>query len=223
MFAAAISTTSPAQPGAVEEWTRSVNGVRGYRDGSVGGDDGNSARHIRNAGSGVEVDFSAEALEKAERMGKNAAEFSTQSEELSDAEQRDVARLRQRDAEVRRHEQAHVSAGGPYVQGRANYEYTQGPDGRRYATGGEVGIDVSPERTPEATIRKMQVVRRAAMAPADPSPQDRMVAAQASQTEQEARAEKVKNDREEIADEPIQPSPNTLVADALLAVGPYGE
>ena len=83
------------------------------------------------------------------------------------------------------------------MQGRANYEYTQGPDGRRYAVGGEVSIDVSPERTAEATIRKMQVVRRAAMAPADPLPQDRMVAAQASRTEQEAHAEKVKNDRED--------------------------
>lgn len=54
----------------------------------------------------------------------------------------EVARLRQRDAAVRRHEQAHAAAGGPHA-GAPSYEYTQGPDGRQYATGGEVPIDAS--------------------------------------------------------------------------------
>ena len=94
MLAAAITTTSPPLPGAVEEWTRGVTGMRGYRDGGVGGDDGSSARHRQNAGGGVEVDFSEEALEKAGSMGKNAADFSTSSAELSDAEKREVAQLR---------------------------------------------------------------------------------------------------------------------------------
>ena len=55
MLASAITTTSPPLPGAVEEWTRGVTGMRGYRDGGVGGDDGSSARHRQNAGGGVEV------------------------------------------------------------------------------------------------------------------------------------------------------------------------
>ncbi len=58
-----------------------------------------------------------------------------------------------------------------------------------YAVGGEVKIDTSPERTPEATVSKMQQVRRAALAPADPSGTDRAVAAEAAQAEAHTRAE----------------------------------
>jgi hypothetical protein len=100
-------------------------------------------------------------------------------ESLSRDEVRHLRQLQQRDAEVRRHEQAHVAAGGVYVSSGASFQYTQGPDGRRYATGGEVSIDSSSAGTPEQTIRKMQQVRRAALAPAQPSGQDRRVAARA--------------------------------------------
>jgi hypothetical protein len=58
-----------------------------------------------------------------------------------------------------------------------------------YAVSGEVKIDTSPEKDPEATIRKMQKVRKAALAPAQPSATDRSVAAKASQIEAQARAE----------------------------------
>ena len=90
-------------------------------------------------------------------------------EQLSKEEQQEVAKLKQRDAEVRAHEQAHIAAGGHYVRGGANYEYQTGPDGKRYAVGGEVSIDTSPvPDDPQATITKMQTVRRAALAPAKP-------------------------------------------------------
>jgi hypothetical protein len=50
-----------------------------------------------------------------------------------------------------------------------------------YATGGEVQIDTSPiSGDPEATIRKAETIRRAALAPASPSDQDRRVAAMAA-------------------------------------------
>lgn len=116
---------------------------------------------------------------------------------LSEEEKRQVQRLKQRDAEVRNHERAHVASGGPYVRGGANFEYQRGPDGKNYAVGGEVSIDVSKEPNPAATIRKMQVVRRAALAPADPSPQDRAVAAKATQIEAQARIEKRQSEQEE--------------------------
>lgn len=109
--------------------------------------------------------------------------------ELTDEEQRKVQELKQRDREVRQHEQAHVAAAGRYAQGGPQYEFTAGPDGRRYATGGHVNIDVSPAATPEATIQKAQVIRRAALAPAQPSGEDRAVATEASQLEAEARRE----------------------------------
>lgn len=106
-------------------------------------------------------------------------------EPLTREQAEQVRDLQQRDAEVRAHEQAHASVGGPYASA-PSYTYTQGPDGRRYATGGEVQIDTSPERTPEATIRKMDIVIRAALAPAEPSSQDRTVARTAQQQRQEA-------------------------------------
>ena len=108
---------------------------------------------------------------------------------LDESEQKQVDELQARDREVRQHEQAHKAAAGPYATSGPTYTYQEGPDGKRYAVGGSVGIDTSPEATPEETIAKMQVVRRAALAPAEPSSQDRKVAAQASQTIQQARAE----------------------------------
>ena len=116
--------------------------------------------------------------------------------ELTPQEQAEVRALKQRDAEVRRHEQAHKLAAGPYA-GPTSFEYVRGPDGQQYAVGGEVQIDVGREGSPEATIRKMEVIIRAAAAPADPSSQDRAVAAQAKQILQEAQAER----REETAEE----------------------
>ena len=114
----------------------------------------------------------------------------TGNRELSDEEKQQVQELQTRDREVRAHEMAHVAAGGQYVRGGANLEYQTGPDGKRYAVGGEVSIDTSKvSNDPEATIRKMQVVKRAALAPAKPSPQDRSVAAQATQKEMQARQE----------------------------------
>lgn len=101
----------------------------------------------------------------------------------------DLAKLRQRDAAVRRHEQAHAAAGGPYA-GAPSYEFTKGPDGKQYATGGEVPIDASPiPGDPQATITKMETVRRAALAPSDPSAQDLKIAAQAQAEIGRARAE----------------------------------
>jgi hypothetical protein len=92
-----------------------------------------------------------------------------------------IAQLRARDQEVRAHEMAHLAAAGGYATSGASYTYQTGPDGRKYAVGGEVGIDLSPEQNPRDTIRKMQVVQQAALAPAEPSAQDMHVAAAAAQ------------------------------------------
>ncbi len=94
--------------------------------------------------------------------------------------ERIVSRLRAIDQRVRAHELAHMSVGGQYA-GAPHYTYVKGPDGQLYAVAGEVPIDVSPEKDPEATVKKMQQVIAAALAPADPSPQDYKVAALASQ------------------------------------------
>lgn len=114
-------------------------------------------------------------------------EVSGGQSELTEEEKREVEELRDRDRQVRQHEQAHLTAAGGYARGGPVYEYTTGPDNRRYATGGEVDIDTSEvPGDPQATIRKAQTVYRAALAPAEPSAQDRRVAAQARQMEMEA-------------------------------------
>ena len=106
---------------------------------------------------------------------------------LSDQERQEVDKLKNRDAEVRSHEQAHKAAGGD-LAGSISFKFKRGPDGQQYAVGGEVPIDVSPvDGDPQATITKIQRVRRAALAPANPSSQDRSVAAEASRLEQQAR------------------------------------
>jgi hypothetical protein len=55
----------------------------------------------------------------------------------------------------------------------------------------------SREKDPKDTIRKMQQVKRAALAPSHPSGQDRSVAARASEIEAEARTELLKENSEE--------------------------
>ena len=117
---------------------------------------------------------------------------------LTPEEQAVVAELRQTDRQVRAHEQAHLTAAGGLARG-VSFTYVTGPDGQRYAVGGEVSIDTSPAGgDPEATIRKAQQIRAAANAPANPSSQDRQVAAQAGQMEQAARVELAQQEREKI-------------------------
>ncbi len=115
--------------------------------------------------------------------------------ELSEGEFAQLTELKQRDREVRSHEQAHVAAAGQYARGGPSFEYQVGPDGQRYAIGGEVDIDTSPiANDPAATIQKAQQIRAAALAPADPSSQDRRIAAAATQMEAQARAELSRED-----------------------------
>lgn len=126
----------------------------------------------------------------AELYSPQQKSSSAQSKGLSPEEEQQVKDLKQRDAEVRQHEQAHLAVAGPYAKGGAKFEYKTGPDGKRYASGGEVGIDTTPvDNDPAATIKKAQTIKKAALAPAEPSDQDYRVAAQADQMEQKARQE----------------------------------
>ncbi|MEL6477080.1 MAG: putative metalloprotease CJM1_0395 family protein [Pseudomonadota bacterium] len=96
---------------------------------------------------------------------------------LTDSETEVVRNLQQRDREVRDHEEAHARVGGRYAS-EPSYDMQVGPDGRNYAIGGSVQIDISPVKDDlQATIAKMEVVKAAALAPAEPSPADRRVAA----------------------------------------------
>ncbi|MEI2386832.1 putative metalloprotease CJM1_0395 family protein [Breoghania sp. JC706] len=132
----------------------------------------------------------------AARAGEEKKAAASRDAELTEEEQQRVRDLKDRDAEVRAHEQAHASAGGT-LAGAPSYQTERGPDGRTYAVGGEVAIDVSPARTPEATLAKADQIVRAALAPADPSSQDMRVAAAARQMRAEAQAELIRLQAEE--------------------------
>lgn len=99
----------------------------------------------------------------------------------------ELRKLRETDRKVRSHEQAHLAAAGDAARGGMKLDTKVGPDGKPYAVSGEVSIQVSGGRTPEEALRKSQAALRAALAPADPSPQDMKVAQEARQAAIEAR------------------------------------
>ncbi len=139
----------------------------------------------------------------AERDAKPAADAASGDAAVSPQQQaqqqQPIAALASRDREVRSHEQAHTAVGGSYA-GAPTYSFKRGPDGQAYAVGGEVSIDVSPiPNDPAATLRKMEVVQQAALAPAEPSAQDLRVAAQAQVLAAQARSELAALQREEVA------------------------
>lgn len=112
---------------------------------------------------------------------------------LSPETEKRVQDLKKRDAEVRAHEQAHLAAAGTAASGGASFSYATGPDGKRYAEGGEVQIQLRSGRTPEETLRNAAQVEKAALAPANPSAQDLQVAASARQMQIKAQAEVAKH------------------------------
>ncbi|TMO24409.1 putative metalloprotease CJM1_0395 family protein [Pseudoalteromonas sp. S4741] len=138
----------------------------------------------------------------AEQEKQQAAEEVSEQEELKlEQEQQQIKELKARNTEVRTHEQAHAAVGGQYA-GSPSYEYQRGPDGTNYAVGGEVPIDVGViNGDPQATIDKMQTVRAAALAPAEPSGADRAIAADATQKMAAAQAELASADDEDSSED----------------------
>ena len=104
---------------------------------------------------------------------------SSASSQLSSSEKALIARLQARDTTVK------------------------APDEKLYAIGGEVAIDTAPENEPEATVKKMQLVRTAALAPSDPSATDYSVAATASMLQMHARLEISRNTQAKLLNNPL--------------------
>ncbi len=168
-------------------------GAHGDRSALKAGDHG----HASGADQPGESD-AAPAEPSARREISTQGADNESANGLSDEEQAVVAELQQTDREVRAHEQAHLAAAGGLARG-VSFTFVTGPDGQQYAVGGEVSIDSSPvSGNPERAIQKAQQIRAAANAPANPSGQDRAVAAQASAMEQAARQELAAEQREEL-------------------------
>ncbi len=148
---------------------------------------------VKNRGTELKQAVEGRAQEREpdgrSEQGSSGQSGSGREEQQSASEQRKLDELKKRDAEVRAHEQAHANAGGD-LAASPSYEFELGPDGRQYAVGGEVNIDLAMvPGDPQATIVKMQKVKAAALAPADPSSADRRVAAEATQRVLQAQAE----------------------------------
>ncbi|MDP8209077.1 MAG: putative metalloprotease CJM1_0395 family protein [Candidatus Electryonea clarkiae] len=121
--------------------------------------------------------------------------------DLSDEEDKKVRELQKRDQEVRQHEQAHLAAAGHLANGGTQLEYVNGPDGRQYASGGHVNISIGGGNTPEERLQNAQQAERAALAPTNPSAQDRKVAS--------AARKKANESQKEISDEKAKDLENT--------------
>ena len=143
-----------------------------------------------------------------QKSAKTEEKKSLDGTQLDAGEKREVQSLRKRDAQVRRHEMAHKMAGGS-ITGQIVYEYESGPDGKRYASAGHISIDTSTESTPEATLRKASSIRRAALAPSDPSPADRRVAGKAQRMASRARQD-ITEERQEAMAEQMERINNSL-------------
>jgi hypothetical protein len=113
-----------------------------------------------------------------------------------------VRELKRIEQEVIAHEAAHQAAGGS-LTGAATYSYTQGPDGRSFITGGEVSIHIPASSDPEKTLRDMEQVQRAALAPGSPSGQDLSVAGKAAAAAAQARQELAAKTRESGKEESV--------------------
>lgn len=122
---------------------------------------------------------------------QQAKQQEARQQQVEQQEQQQIQELKSRDQEVKTHEQAHAAIGGRYA-GAPSYSYERGPDGNQYAVAGEVQIDIAPiPGDPQGTVQKMQQVRSAALAPAEPSSADRRIAAEAMQRQMQAQAELV--------------------------------
>jgi hypothetical protein len=112
---------------------------------------------------------------------------SRQQEQEIQAEMRDLAAC---DPGVRNHELVRSAVAGRYSS-LPSYEFQRGSDGNNYALNSEASIDLGKAVTPQAIIDKMEVVRQAAVAIAEPGSQDRQLAVAASRITAQARQERL--------------------------------
>jgi len=162
-----------------------------------------------------QADKTSDETDPAKKEAKPGEKTTPDGKSIEDPQvQQQISRLKQNEEKVKSHEAAHKAAGGSLASS-ASYSYTQGPDGRNYITGGEVQIDMSGGSTPQETISKMQQVIRAALAPADPSGQDRAVAAQAASQMAQAQMDKLQTESpsaQQDSSQPVEPDKETIKA-----------
>ncbi|MBL4910742.1 MAG: hypothetical protein JKX78_12120 [Alteromonadaceae bacterium] len=158
----------------------SVNDQQAQQDNSSGNNKTDSQKEQNSA-----IDGSSTNSQKQNTSAKGSTQNDAATQEIA----QQITSLKRRDQEVKAHESAHAAVGGS-VTGAPSFSYKRGPDGKNYAVDGEVSVDVSAvSGDPQATIAKMQKVHAAALAPLNPSAQDKRVAAQAAKNSSAAQSE----------------------------------
>ena len=153
-------------------------------DGSGNNSGQDSAKHSEQEANKQNSDGSGQS-----KPGQTSSSSDQQSSADELANTQIIRSLENRDKAVRNHESAHAAVGGSFT-GAPSYSYEIGPNGKKYAVGGEVSVDLTPiAGEPTETIAKMSKVQAAALAPANPSAQDIRVAASAASIMLEAQAE----------------------------------
>ena len=127
--------------------------------------------------------------EQNSNLNSNEQSLDNSNKELTQQEKQEVAKLKATDAEVKVHENAHKAAAGGLRTSAPNYEYETGPDGKKYAVAGDVNISYPNSSDPEENLKNAQQLKAAALAPAEPSSQDRKVAMKAEREIAKARQE----------------------------------
>ncbi len=110
--------------------------------------------------------------------GKDKNSRLDETSQITKNDEKSIRMLKSRDKEVKNHELAHRTAGGCFASS-STFKYELGPDMRRYAIDGFTPIDLSEDVSPEKTVRKMLIVKKAALAPSKPSNNDRQIAFEA--------------------------------------------
>ncbi len=127
--------------------------------------------------------------EQNSNSNSNEQALDNSNKELTQQEKQEVAKLKATDAEVKAHENAHKAAAAGLRTSAPNYEYETGPDGKKYAVAGDVNISYQTSSDPEVNLKNAQQLKAAALAPAEPSSQDRKVAMKAEREIAKARQE----------------------------------
>jgi len=121
-----------------------------------------------------------EKKEELDTIGKkDYIENSTTNKNYDEVDfARVLEKFRNKDSEIRTHEQAHASIG--HTTTPISYNYQQGPDGKMYAVGGSVRMDTSIPDDPKAAAFKLDILQKAASGPTHLSGADSTIATQSN-------------------------------------------
>lgn len=119
-----------------------------------------------------------EEKDKIESVGKKDYIEASTNKYDDDDFARVLEKFKNKDAEIRTHEQVHASIG--HTTAPISYSYQQGPDGKMYAVGGSVRLETSIPDDPKAAAFKLDMLQKAASAPSHTSGADNTIASQSN-------------------------------------------